>query len=162
MVEFKKIDESNFEECMKLSVFEEQKKFVAENTLSMAQAYLAYSNNYCIPIPYAIYDEDTSIGFIMMAYHTKPEVFDKDELYDEAIYEIWRLMIDKRYQGKGYGKQSVEKALAYIKTYPCGEAKKIVLSFEPDNLKAKHLYKACGFVETGDVLEEEIVSVYEI
>lgn len=162
MVVFKKIDENNFEECINLSVFEEQKMFVADNTLSMAQAYLSLTNNYCIPMPYAIYDEDRMIGFIMMAYHTKPEIKDEEELYDEAIYEIWRLMIDKSYQGKGYGRQSMDKAIEYIKTYPCGDAKKIVLSYEPENIGAKHLYESCGFVNTGDELEGEIVSVFDL
>lgn len=162
MILFKKIEDTNFEECMNLSVMEEQKSFVADNRLSMAQAYLALSNDYCMPMPYAIYDEERMIGFIMMAYHKKPERKDEEELFDEPIYEIWRLMIDKNEQGKGYGRKAMEKAIEYIRTYPCGVAKKIVLSYEPENIGAKYLYESCGFVNTGDVFDGEIISVFEL
>ena len=38
-------------------------------------------------------------------------------------YNLWRLMIDKNYQHKGYGRQAVKLALDFIKTYPGGTAK---------------------------------------
>lgn len=162
MVEFRKITEENFEACMALEVHENQKSFVAENLKSLAQAYLAASNHSCTPIPFALYDNDTPVGFIMMAYHSAPAADDPGELFHESIYEIWRLMIDKHFQGKGYGRQALEKAIAYIHTYPFGESKKIVLSYEPENLTAKHLYASVGFVESGDIFDNEIIAVLDL
>ncbi len=44
----------------------------------------------------------------------------------------------KDFQNKGYGKQAVEKALAYIRTFPCGKAKYCWLSYERENAAAGH------------------------
>ena len=62
-------------------------------------------------------------------------------------YFIWRFMIDKRYQGKGYGRKAMQLALDYISTLPCGPAESIWLSYEPENEVAKKLYSSFGFVE---------------
>ena len=56
-------------------------------------------------------------------------------------------MIDKRYQGKGYGRKAMQLALDYIRTLPCGPAESIWLSYEPENEVAKKLYSSFGFVE---------------
>lgn len=49
--------------------------------------------------------------------------YDKDDYWKDAPaiadgnYNLWRLMIDKKYQNRGYGKQAVELALRFIRTY---------------------------------------------
>ena len=80
----------------------------------------------------------------------------------DSNYNIWRLMIDKRYQKKGYGKKAIELALKFIKTFPCGEAEYCWLSYEPENTVAKALYKSFGFEETGDMDGEELIAVLKI
>jgi diamine N-acetyltransferase len=152
MIEFRKITDDNFRECIKLEVNDDQKNFVASNICSLAQAYVATSNNECIPMPYAIYDKDTMVGFIMLSYCKA------DETEPENIYCIWRLMIDKNHQGKGYGKETMAKAIELIKTFPHGEATAVMLSYEPENLVAKALYAAFGFVETGEIEDDEAVA----
>ncbi len=77
-------------------------------------------------------------------------------------YNLWQLMTGKDFQNKGYGKQAVEKALAYIRTFPCGKAKYCWLSYEPENAAARHLYASFGFKETGDKDGEEIIAVLEL
>jgi ribosomal protein S18 acetylase RimI-like enzyme len=62
-------------------------------------------------------------------------------------YCLWRFMIDKRYQGKGYGKKAMQLALDYIRTFPCGKADTCWLSYEPENEVAKKLYASFGFIE---------------
>jgi diamine N-acetyltransferase len=158
MVNFKKITDSNFIECIKLDVTNEQQGFVASNLMSLAEAYLSVSNNYCIPMPYAIYDDDTMVGFIMMSFEPKGS----DELFQEDVYEIWRLMIDKKHQNKGLGKQTMKQALDIIKSFPHGPAKTVVLSYDPHNTVAKHLYESFGFRETGDMDDDEMVSVLKL
>lgn len=80
----------------------------------------------------------------------------------EGNYCLWRLMIDQKYQNKGYGKEAMKLALDYVKSEPCGKAKLCWLSYEPENVRAKALYAACGFVENGEVCGDEIVAVREI
>ena len=71
-------------------------------------------------------------------------------------------MIDKNYQGQGFGKKAMEAILAYIKEWPCGEAEYCWLSYEPENLLAKHLYQSFGFCENGEKCGEEVVSVCKL
>ena len=48
-------------------------------------------------------------------------------------YEIWRFMIDKCYQGRGYGREALKHALDFIRTWPCGKAEFCWISYEPEN-----------------------------
>ena len=152
MIELRKITFDNFDECIKLETTEEQKSFVASNIRSLAQAYVALTNKECIPMPYAICHNDIMVGFIMLSYA------EADENEDEPAYWVWRLMIDKEYQGKGYGKEAMVTALELIKTFPCGEASTVYLSYELDNIVAMALYKSLGFVETGKIEEGEMIA----
>ena len=133
-----------------LSVSRKQKNFVASNNNSLAEAYVAITNG-SVALPFAICKNEKPIGFLMIGYAANEEDF-KDEdpeflrLVNES-YCIWRFMIDKRYQGKGYGKNAMQLALDYIRTLPAGEAKHVWLSYEPENELAKKLYASFGFKE---------------
>ena len=156
MIEFRDITSDNFEECIKLEPREDQKTFVATNVCSLAESYVALANNECIPMPFALYDQETMVGFLLMTYNPP------DEYHKESVYWVCRLMIDKHYQGKGYGKEAMMKAIELIKTYPHGTAPLISLSYEPDNLVAKALYAGLGFEETGKVIEGELIAEYRL
>lgn len=148
MIEFREITWENFARCLNLDVDEGQKHFVASNVYSLAQAYVATIEGETTVMPFAIYTDETLIGFIMMTY---------DQVHengDGACYNIVRLMIDKQHQKKGYGKQAVLKAIDYIKEFPRGEAVAIYLSYEPENEAARNLYAHVGFEETGQVDED--------
>jgi len=69
-------------------------------------------------------------------------------------YFIWRFMIDKRYQGNGYGREAMKLALDFICTFPAGEATYCWLSYEPTNEVAKKLYLSFGFEEHPEHYEE--------
>ena len=71
-------------------------------------------------------------------------------------------MIDKKFQGKGFGKKTMDLALKFVNTFPCGTAKYCWLSYKVDNDVARQLYKAVGFVETVEKEGEEIVAVLEV
>ena len=45
-----------------------------------------------------------------------------DKVFYENYYYIWRFMIDKKYQGQGFGKEALRLTLEYIKTFPAGKA----------------------------------------
>lgn len=152
MIELRKITFDNFDECIKLEPNENQKSFVASNIRSLAQAYVALTNNDCIPMPYAIYADDIMVGFIMMSYA------EEDEDGFETAYWVWRFMIDKGHQGKGYGKEAMAKALDLIRTFPHGKTSSVYLSYELENVVAKALYASFGFVETGRIEDGEMVA----
>ena len=101
------------------------------------------------------------MGFVMVGY-------DKDDCWKDAPaiaegnYNLWRLMIDENCQNRGYGRQAVELALNFIRTYPCGKANFCWLSYEPENTVAKSLYASFGFVETGEKDGEEQIAVLKL
>ena len=134
-----------------INVKREQKSFVASNMCSLAEAYVAITNG-GVALPFAICRNNKPIGFLMIGYGlSDDEDWSKEDPGLVEIvknsYCIWRFMIDKRYQGRGYGKQAMQLALDYIRTFPCGDAKYCWLSYEPENTVAKKLYESFGFVE---------------
>ncbi|WP_047984082.1 GNAT family N-acetyltransferase [Ornithinibacillus californiensis] len=154
MIEFRPITWDNFDECIQLQLTEAQKEYLASNVYSLAQSYVALLNDKLPAMTYAIYHHETMIGFIMMYHDTAEE----NEYGEEPCYGILRFMIDYRYQNKGYGKQAMKKAIAYLKTLPQGEATAIYLSYAPENTVAKHLYISLGFIETGIISDGESVA----
>ena len=156
MIEFRNLTSDNFEECIKLEPREDQKSFVASNVISLAECYITIANHEGVPLPYAIYNQEQMVGFILIVYNPP------DEYYDTSVYWVCRLMIDKQYQGKGYGKEAMVKAIELIKTFPHGSSPLISISYEPDNLVAKALYASLGFVETGKIIGDELIAVLNL
>jgi Acetyltransferases len=124
------------------------------------EAYLALANH-GHALPYGIYSDETLVGFLMIGYGADDEWENPPEIA-KGNYSIWRLMIDRRFQGKGYGKRAVELALEIIRTKPCGDAGYCYLSYEPENRRAKELYRSLGFEETGELDEEELIAVLKL
>ena len=78
-----------------------------------------------------------------------------------AVREAFRAgsTIDRLYVQEGLKDGPV---MDLIRTFPFGEAKKVWLSYEPENLRAKTIYQKYGFVENGEMCGNEIVAVYEL
>ena len=159
MIQFKEITNANIWKVCALEPFEEQKDFVAENIQSLAEAY-ATRNEGNNALPLAVYDDDDLVGFVMIGKGTVGNENESDLIREN--YSLWRLMIDKNYQGRGLGKQTIDAAVALIRTFPFGEAKKVWLSYEPENTRARDIYRKYGFVENGEMCGNEIVAVYEL
>lgn len=151
-MEFRKITFDNYDACRKLNPGKNNEEFVAPNVNSLAAAYVALESNACKPMPFGIYKEEILVGFIMMAYITK----EQDKTLDDNIYEVWRFMIDEKYQGKGYGKEALLKAVEHMKTKPHGPSDSCFLSYAPGNEKAEGLYTDIGFVATGVIEHGEV------
>lgn len=79
-------------------------------------------------------------------------------IYDYEIpeYDIWHMMIDEAYQGRGYGGLALDRVLDYIRTKPFGDSGRVALTCRRENARALHLYKSRGFQETGAADEGEI------
>ena len=135
------IDESNFIDCFNLQLGDGQDKFVSHPIRSLAQAYVY--RNQCQP--FGVYAGDTMIGYVMVIYD-----------YDEEAYNIWHMMIDKAYQGRGYGNAAMQRVLSYIASKPLGSSNHVSLTCAPDNKAAYGLYKRLGFNESGRRDEDEV------
>ena len=160
MLRLEKVNAKNVWKILKLHVSKEQEDFVAPNDMSIIEAYIAVSGG-GYAFPFGIYDDDVPVGFLMIG-------FDVDDSYEDppqiayGNYSIWRFMIDEKYQHRGYGREALELALDFIRTFPCGEAEYCYLSYEPENEHAKKLYQEFGFEENGEMDEDEIVAVLKL
>lgn len=151
-VHLEKITKSNASKIIDLKVNKDQKEFVASNALSLAHAYVALSNNQAV-FPFAIYLGNKPIGFIMVGFDAY-FLGDEDPDILKKQYFIWRFMIDRKYQGKGYGKQAFKLAVDFVKTFPVGPSELCWVSYEPVNTVAKNLYASLGFKEAPEFYKE--------
>ena len=160
MLKLKKINRNNVAEIMKLEVFDNQKSFVATNNISIIEAYIALTENNHV-FTFGIYKDDVPIGFLMIGFDVNSDDEGAPRIA-KGNYNIWRLMIDKKFQGKGFGKKSIDLAIEFVNTFPCGTAKYCWVSYESDNDVARKLYKSVGFVEADEKDGDEIVAILEL
>ena len=164
MIHLEKIDHRNVWDVIDLKVFRAQRDFVASNTISLVQAYSVRDSD-TAAFPFAIYHDKKPVGFLMIGYNEAASYDAFDVEPAEVLknnYSIWRLMIDKRYQGRGYGREAIRLALDFIRTWPCGKAEYCSLSYEPENTRAAELYHSLGFEENGEMDGDEIIAVLKL
>ncbi len=155
-----RVNGNNIWELMELKVKDEQASFVASNTTSILEAYITtISGGYAMP--FGIYIGNSPVGFLMIGFG-HDDSWENPPSIADGNYSLWRLMIDARYQGMGYGTQAVGLALDLIRTFPCGPADFCWLSYEPDNRVARNLYHSYGFTETGEMDGEEVIAALEL
>ena len=144
-IELRIIDAVNKAAVESLEVSESQKENIASNAASLETSM----NEEFIDIarPFAIYADDQLVGFTMFAFELTSE--DPNDRY-----WLWRFMIDKNLQGKGYGSAALEKIIAYFKSQG---ADHILLSTKETNREALSLYHKYQFAETGEMNDNEII-----
>ena len=140
------VSDKNREAVLKLTVREDQ-PFVAPNDVSLRQADEANAEYPGVARPFAIYADDKLVGFCMFA-------FDPEEEDPDDRYWLWRFMIDKSEQGKGYGQAALAEIIKYFRD---NGADQLWLSTEPENECGVHVYHKAGFKETGDIDDGEAV-----
>ena len=132
-MKLREIDKYNYWDCMALTIDDNQKGFVADNKQLLVEA--AYEDGlYTL----GIYLEETMIGFIL---------YDYDETFPG--WSMSRFMIDKQFQGKGYGKQAAIEFFEYFKTKH--NADKLYISVSLENILARKMYSSIGFTEIKEV-----------
>lgn len=136
MIHFEAITEDNFDAIMQMKR-PTGEHFVASNVYSLAQAWLYRDANDVYP--FAIYDEETPVGFMML-----------DEDLEERCLVIWRIMFPPEHQDKGYGTQAIREIIRMAKA--SGKYDFMILDYVPENRRAKHVYEKLGFKPTGEIV----------
>ena len=160
MIRLQEINERNFRDILDLHVRDDQKSFVAPNDMSLIEAYISVSHH-GKAFPFGIYDDNEPVGFCMIGFGVDDGWEDAPAIARDN-YNLWRLMIDERYQGKNYGKAAMQQILEFIADKPCGPAAYCWLSYEPENEAARALYASFGFQETGEWDGNEKIAVLEL
>ena len=132
MIQLKPVTKDNLAEVLSLTVHNSQKGFVSTTAESLAQAYV-YTDT---AFPFAVYAGQEIVGFIMMGWYEA-----------RNYYTLWKLLIDRKHQHKGYGRKALELGIAFLKDrfHVTG----IYTGVSPGNQAAKQLYLSLGFQETG-------------
>ena len=147
MILLKPVSSDNVIDVIKLSktLDDVQQKQVAPNEISLAQAYAEGDNAFVR----AIYHGDTLVGFIQL----KKALHDVLE-EDKPVSYIWRFMIAKDHQQQGYGKSAIKQIINIEKQRGI---KTLYVSVVPTNDMPKVFYESCGFVNTGEIVYEELL-----
>ena len=132
-MEFRKIDKSNYWDCIALTINDNQRGFVADNKQSLVEA--AYEDGL---YPLGIYHENTMIGFLL---------YDYDDSFPG--WSMSRFMIGNQFQGNGYGKQAAIAFLEYFKSKH--DADKLYISVSLENTVARKMYTSIGFEEIKEI-----------
>lgn len=130
----------------KITVYPHQDNFIAPNPITIAQARFAKG-----AYDFCIWDEDERVGLIALI--DLAEADDLDEIDDPQAAYVWRLLIGKDNQGKGYGKATM--ALAEDWARARGKPVMQIQAVE-DNTAAIGLYEKLGYVKTGKRAGSEI------
>ena len=141
-VKLVELNEENWYDCCQLELKEEQKTYLEPNAISIAQSKFETTLK-----TYAIYLEEKIVGFSM--YNSAKEELDG--------YWIYRIMVDKNYQGEGIGKEAVNLMISEMSKLP--NAEKIIVGYNPKNLGAHNLYSSLGFVDYGDRFGKEMAVI---
>ncbi|QKE85250.1 GNAT family N-acetyltransferase [Arthrobacter sp. NEB 688] len=89
--------------------------------------------------------EDEVVGFLMQGV-------------DDEDGSVWLggILVDARHQGRGVGRAMVTAALDRWAAQAAGAG--FALTYDPANTRAAGLYRSLGFVETGEVDDDEVVA----
>ncbi|WP_459804807.1 GNAT family N-acetyltransferase [Herbidospora sp. RD11066] len=139
-VTLRPVTDDNRAELAALRVTPAQREYVASVADSFADAE-RYPQ--AMPRYWAIYAADTPVGFLMISDGVPPG--DPEIL---GPYYLWRLLIDARHQGHGYGRAALAALVGYLATRPA--ATELLTSVQPgEDGSPMGFYLRLGFQDTG-------------
>ena len=144
---FEPVTEKNKSEILKLSIAPGQEGFIEDVSECLQEA----STRSCWR-PVGIYDENLLVGFAMYGFFWDYFPFGR----------VWldRLLIDEKYQGKGYGTNALLQLIEVLHNQY--HRKKIYLSVVENNVNAIKLYEKYGFHFNGELdIHGEKVMLYQ-
>ena len=136
MINLKEITSKNLESIIDLNVKEDQKDYVASNSVSIAQGHYSKSAWFN-----GIFNDGRPVGFVML-----------DLIEEEYKCFLWRFMIDRKYQGKGFGKIALTQVIDFVKSLNLYTY--IATSYVPAENGAGGFYKNFGFIESDEITKE--------
>jgi diamine N-acetyltransferase len=147
------VTEADRAEVMALRVTPGQERFVA----SVSQSFQdAVDDARACPRMWSAHDAATGrlVGFVMISDGVPAErlAADRDLV---GPYFLWRLLIDRRSQRRGYGTAALDAVVAYLRDRP--GANVLWTSCGQGEGSPQPFYERYGFVSTGEVVDGEAV-----
>lgn len=139
-IRLKSVTGRNWEAVVDLELAPRQRKLVASNAYSLAESKFDPGAR-----PRAIYAGKRVVGFLM---------YDISRGRKKAF--IYRFMIDRRHQGKGYGRAALAAAIKEIAKV--AGVKKVAIAYMAGNRVARKFYTSLGFCEVGRDDDGEVIA----
>jgi diamine N-acetyltransferase len=144
VVSLRPLSESNRQAVEALRVSPSQEQFVSSVADSLREAAEhPDAHAQC----WAVHDGDTPVGFVMIA--------DEVGSPEYIPHYLWKLLIDERYQGQGFGTATLDLIVEYFRGRPgvevlntsAGQGEGSPISF----------YEQYGFKRTGEIRSDEVM-----
>jgi len=136
----REIDDANRTAVVGLKVAPGQEQFVSSVAGSLAEAEQYRHAN---PWYRAVYNGDEPVGFVMLSWNVQPQ---PPEIL--GPWFLWKLLVDERHQGRGYGREIVSKVVELVRAEGATE---LLTSYVPEPGGPAGFYQRLGFVPTGEV-----------
>jgi diamine N-acetyltransferase len=132
-----------------------QDRFVAsvEDSLKDAVAYPEALARY-----WAVFDGEQLVGFAMISDGIPEDVLEADPTL-VGPYFLWRLLIDQRFQRRGYGTATIDAIVDYVRSRGGTE---LLTSYTEGEGGPQPFYEQYGFVPNGRIVEGEPVLVLDL
>ena len=139
-VELVEISEDDVERVVALRLAPGQERFVSTVADSLAEAEANPQGN---PWPRAVHVDGQPVGFVMLSWDVEPQ---PPELH--GPWFLWKLLIDHRHQGRGYGREVVRQVADLVRAQGATE---LLTSHVPGEGGPARFYEGLGFVPRGDL-----------
>lgn len=140
------ITEENRDAVCALRVHPGQERFVASVARSLEQAASTPEGE---PWYRAVYSADVPVGFVMLSWNVPPG---RPGIL--GPYFLWRLLIDGRQQGRGFGRAVLALVVDLVRA---DGATELLTSYQPGEGGPGGFYRRFGFRPTGGVDDGEVV-----
>ena len=145
-ITLREITEDNVDSVLALRTTPDQERFVSSVTDSLTEAAENPQGN---PWIRAVYADGQPVGFVMLSWNVEPQPPDII-----GPWFLWKLLIDHRHQGKGYGQEVVRQIVGLVRGQGATE---LLTSHVPGDGGPAGFYARLGFVPTGELDPEGVI-----
>jgi diamine N-acetyltransferase len=146
VVSLQPLNDANRAELEALRVSEAQREFVSSVAGSLLEAA---EHPAARAICWGLYDDDVPVGFVMIA--------DEVDGPPYIAQFLWKLLIDERYQRRGYGTAALDLVVEYFRSRPGVEV--MWTSAGEGDGSPIPFYERYGFERTGEMVDDDEVKL---
>ncbi|CYX40857.1 GNAT family N-acetyltransferase [Streptococcus suis] len=129
MIRLELVNKDNFDQVLDLEVAPKDQRRVASVEYSLAQAWLYREEGHLLP--YAVKSGQKIVGFVLLS------------IQEDKSYYVWRLLIDRHYQNRGFGKEVIRQVLRRARDDQ--QCHKVTVNYVIGNHKMRYILEKLGF-----------------
>ncbi|HEM4952193.1 TPA: GNAT family N-acetyltransferase [Streptococcus suis] len=133
MIRLELVNKDNFEAVLQVQLAPEDQRRVASVEYSLAQAWLYREDGHLLP--YAVKSGQKVVGFVLLS------------IQEDKSYYVWRLLIDRHYQNRGFGKEVIRQVLRRARDDQ--QCHKVTVNYVIGNHKMRYILEKLGFQSVG-------------